>query len=61
MTITARSEEDPLRSQMELSLHCPKEADLGRHATQDRAFHVAYERSLSLENTDINRKIEQVE
>lgn len=61
MIITAGSEEDHCRSQMELSFHCPEEADLGRHAAQDRALSVAYERSLSLENTNIIRKMEQVE
>lgn len=61
MSTTAESEKDPRRSQMELSLHCPVEADLGRQAAQDRTLHVAYERSLSLENTDINRKTKQVE
>lgn len=46
---------------MELSLHCPEEAGLGRQAARDRTLRVTYERSLTLENTDINRKAKQVE
>lgn len=61
MTITARIEQYPPRSQMALSLHCPKEADLGRHPARDCILCVAYEHLLMLENTDINRKAKQVE
>ena len=46
---------------MELCLHSPKEADVGRLPARDRTGYVAYEHWLMLENTDINRKGEQVE
>lgn len=46
---------------MELCLHSPKEADVGRLPARDRTGYVGYEHWLMLENTDINRKGEQVE